>query len=1410
MADNTFEKGLSNEFSPLKQVKGTYPYAKNLIRDAQGTIKSEPGVLPIADFNILDDESGNSYALVNVVILGQTNVEEDNFYFIYSDEGSTIVRVDQEGVKSIVLHTGTLLGATPPSAGDAPTSVLIGHVISPSDDVLNVVKDPLLGGTFTYFVDFELINSTTAQATFRAVGDGGTGFLIDDSISGTTRVQNALPETFWPTAAQGFVATNDFAGGGSWQVQLRGPIGSTTPGQLQLDSTGSTGTRQFVPDNHVQTYDVEEYIASSIIDTDLLAFNPDSFVDAVGRKDYKGNTILYFVDGANVPRILDTATTTTKDTFDTDTTLVINPSLPRILTARVTETGALSSGLYKFAARLSTAGGNKSAFSQISNPTPIVEDRQSLGEINYDGVDPNTPSGKSINLTLSNIDTTYEFLEIAVITYESITNITVVNLIDTIPISGANADFTFYSEDQYTDTILEEELLSTAVNYSTAKNITQKDNHLFLSNLTTDITDSLDASIQDVANNIDMYYTIEEHASFGAPYSAETIFAANGTVAAWNTASDYQNPHSFLLTNQITTDYDGYKDPQKTFSRKTYQRDEVYSFALVPIFIGGIYGSAYHIPGDGVNYSNTAQEGSETTTKLRGWKNADGTIHHRMPSLKKEPVVTHESTVDIVTYRILGLEARGISFPEEVSSQLEGYVIVRQRRNTSLNGIVTMQGIAKNMYNGPSNTLVPAPHNGKTAMTLRAPSTYENYKRVIDTGVEYDLNENYFTFFSPDHIHGLVDDNFLASSNRLIQQKIRAVERICDNRKTTSSPGRTTFGAFFQDHYDATIKTNTDKTQLGKKISLSFLESVQPFSGDTPSNITLPDGKQVRTEGMNGGILGHTPDLLKREFTLFPGSGNNMNSQIDNGLFNNGQFVVHSEEETVEIYNLYNNHDHVYGDLKNAEYIKAAEFYFDTTPGTTAAFYGGDTFISKYTFHIGEQMLGSDTNLEYKTKTSCNIETYIETRGNYEYRHFSDTGIPYTPKYKLLLDAAPEVSGTLGVWDFTNDLGMPQEYNKHYNFENTINKYISVSNRFEVVTALPNRIIYSLPSVENEQFDAYRVFLPNNFHDIPKETGKITNTFEYNNTLYAHTPHALWRTYVNEKTLSNTSSGDIVLGNGGLFPIPSEKIYTQDGGYAGSEAKWASINTPFGRVFVDNHQRRVFQLVGKEQLKEISNPMMETYFRDSLLPNAVESTYIMGYDPIHKRMLLSTKGVDTISYDFELESWASFHSYVMSNYSYRDNKLLGIENGVLAEIGTGDPNVYFDGLYNSELHMVINDAPNVTKEFRNVKWIQRYKEDIFSQISLETESYTTGIIQPIIVTSFLDEQNFLPLGQQHVDLIGGEHRMTIPPDNSGGYTDELFRPAIKGKYGILKLEHIPANNPLELEYFDTEHIKVAE
>ena len=1401
--NHRFDKGLSTEFNPIQQPPGTYVNGENIVRDVQGTVKSERGTTLLAEFT----------EFTNPTIIGECEVEDETIYFIRSDEGSTIAKLDGDNNIQNILHTGS--GATE-------------TVEKVSFQVVNASLSGSAPGALTVLSDYEYADITFTltdrnQVTVSIENDTQNPLLLSQSLTGVIS-SNRLPEAFWPLEtikhqSDAFYTSDHYlnviAGQGIVGISYDGP---------------TRGYSQFWIDDF--TYE-SEGVPYNTIAEDVLDFNKGNLIDAVARKNYKGEIIIYFIDDGNTPRRINTAEFIDASNFDNKTRLFLNPSLPSIGDVDEIEGGGLGTGLYMFAARLGTVTGNATTFSQISQGFPLVDGSKSGGEREFDGAPPQTPSGKSLKVTVTDIDTSYNYVELAVITYTGIENFVEAHIIGRKSIKADTMTFDYYSENQKTEEVLIEQVVEDSVNYASAKNILQKDNHLFLSNLATEEYAFLDDALQGVANDLIIRYVNTPVIMPNRPLECQTILPNGGAVEDWSSTRDYRDLHSFTLKDSIYTDYVGYKDPKKTFTQRGYQRDEVYSFALVPKYKGGVYGPAYHIPGNSAPgfFCTIVDNASEPDDRLRGWKNGDGTFHHRMPSLAKSPPYA----TDILGndyLNILGIKVEGLDIENNpiLSKYLEGYVIVRQRRNQPGNGLVVAQGITVPFFDS-NNALIPGAFLGKTKVTKK----YNIQNSPVETygpGTSGSYSK-YFLLHAPDQEHGVVTDDYLPAMTHIEMVGIRLAKRKCDNRHANGAgAGIDHYGVLYQEIEEISTKSNVNKDHLRskKELDTSYIRGINAYGDESGQGVTtLPNGQSIKAAGMmNGVVMGMKTGVIPKEDQGYGTNGNYtswVNLWDDGGAYGPIAYQVVSEYESVEVYNVLANTSNIYGELTNAEYIMVEEFRLSDSPGNEVSMYGGDTFLSTYDYSLGNQLEPAYVS---RPNFRANLRITLETRGNYEFRHYEQTvtegdvqtvgTLPYFPKYKILHDWDPaHAEQILGTWDTDLSKGSPTAYNKQYHFENTLNKYYPKDTFIDSVTEFPNRTVYSIQSIENEQFDAYRTFLINNYHDIPKETGEITTMFEFSNTLYLHTPHALWRSYVNEKAFVNSTAGEIVLGNGGLFPMPSQRIYTEEGGFGGTGVKWGATNTPFGRIFMDDHQKKIFLLGGKGQLKEISGPLMEQFFTDTIVNGS--DLYKMGYDPLNKRAIITLdKNADgigrSISYGFELGSWASFHSYGVDTFSQRDNKLIGTVGGQIAEIGTGISNIYFDRTYPSKLSVVVNPIPDSTKDLLNLKWVQKDKDTIFRKINVSTYNFTTGDIAPIVPQTFAEEQSFLPLGQQHVHLVGEEHRMTIPPDNNPGviYDDELFRPTIRGKYGIVELEYMPDsfNIPLELNHFSTEYIKIAE
>lgn len=475
-----------------------------------------------------------------------------------------------------------------------------------------------------------------------------------------------------------------------------------------------------------------------------------------------------------------------------------------------------------------------------------------------------------------------------------------------------------------------------------------------------------------------------------------------------------------------------------------------------------------------------------------------------------------------------------------------------------------------------------------------------------------------------------------------------------------------------------------------------------------------------------------------------------------------------------------------YGSIYNAEYFPIHVDYnidknLPTTIGNyTNPIFSGDTFICWYgnnnggygenyglkegvssgTIHSGAF---DDNWLLHKVHTYNNNIIYfpVETSVNTYFRSLPSDGVNYFPN-TTLKDSFEDTNNIYKRSPHFNS----DAYNLSYSFnQNNIN----LSTTENQLTGLngsfgkyPNRIIYSNQSVDGEIDDQYRVFLTQNFRDIPKDTGEIWNMWQFNNDIYAHTENALFKTYMQPNAVLTTTAGDeAVLGSGNLFSNPPQKILTKEGYSGGTKSAWGYMITPYGLIFVDNNGKKIYRLLN-DQLEELSfNGMMnffnmysgfittrgdyrlDTHYKDDTPYNPKGHGWHFGYDDFNKRVLITkrsgifstteslneTKSLDirrperffkefTISYSFLTNSFLGFSSYIPLYYINISNYLVSIPdpndividdlnsintNHIATHNDFTNPCRFYKGIpEDSILKYTINEFPQIEKVFDNI------------------------------------------------------------------------------------------------------------
>jgi len=989
-----------------------------------------------------------------------------------------------------------------------------------------------------------------------------------------------------------------------------------------------------------------------------------SSVEAKARVGLYGNRLLYFVEKDKYIRRIDLDNLSAYTTID-DYQLQLDFQLPEISNITINSSGNLPTGVYYLVARYMTEGGNKTATGLISEPIYIVDGIKNNNTDNYDGAPPGSPSNKSITFNVTNNDSTYPYVEILVATYEGITNVLTSYSLGIF--NNNTSSITFSDITQFVDRVPLTDLTTNPTFYEGAGSIEQKDNILILSNLK---VKQRDTDIQELVNDIRVLVVPKY-----TPY-VENITLYN-TETNTNLAPDAAADNSTAQIKDVSTN-NFIGTPKTEGYIKDYQRGETYSFAVTPIYKDGSLGFAYPIPAlnNGVTigsfkttYTSSNSQGNTYPSNYGAISNTP-ILNHLMPDVNEYPLYANNQMIQLT------LKFDGIDF--STIPDVVGYVIGYQKRDSSLNTSILTEGILRPLMKDSVNS------NKWVAPLTGA------FKTIDGGGTNFatpDVTSPEYTFLSADIIHGKEIE-----SNKL---ELLGIQKT--NSQKVAKEGNSSGSQIVE-----FITTKQNESFIYKGTKVNILDNVDipnlPFSNALYSYTS--NGNPFYVRGTKG--FKH----LSVASSVLTGVDINASSSTPHYELNidtNDYLTLHTTDRSItdtyfkiaigRLLNDFTTSANQYGRLENAEYCPLGHSLDKAVQSITV---GGDTFTQKYAFDICE---GVHDHMDDLTGTRGYIAvrgiiySFIQSQNNFAYKHYEEGEVPYYPKYKTLYSQTEP----LGLGNIDHTKGYSTGYNRQYSAVNDLRRSVPKPLLFQEVVNYPNRSIYSEQAFEGELEDSYRVFLPNSFHDIPKNKGEIIDTFVYNNTFYHHTERSLFKSFFNPNTTQATSEGEVILGNAGIFRLPSIELFTQDGGYVGTTTK-AGINTPFGRILLDNHQGKVFLL--SEGINEISDNGLFSYFRELINP---DSRYVTTYDFKNKRLLLcNTTTNEAISYYPKTNTWTSRHSFTPKFY-------ISIDRDTFAwNTSAWDTSFYQlensnDVRKNTTITIVTNNNPNEFKRFERAE-----------------------------------------------------------------------------------------------------------
>lgn len=420
-------------------------------------------------------------------------------------------------------------------------------------------------------------------------------------------------------------------------------------------------------------------------------------------------------------------------------------------------------------------------------------------------------------------------------------------------------------------------------------------------------------------------------------------------------------------------------------------------------------------------------------------------------------------------------------------------------------------------------------------------------------------------------------------------------------------------------------------------------------------------------------LIGNTTE----EFGVYkPGSGFNLVTRNDDQILGNGisgdinyaprhqNYIINLNAFKTDVYKNIDNQELVWtgwqvegSDLDNFLFDDDSVFTPTTSPtyttesiepegADTPGVFGGDTFIARY--GVAEAYAPSDDQTNSYPETS--IHSYIvESPDNIALRHAEDDDTLYYPG-----SVAKEVLSVSGRGSDLNSMDNIK-YNDNYSAVNDIRPAFPLPLRDIIQTEFPTRTHRSAKNDTTSLIDNYRIFLANQFKDLPKNRGDLWKLSSFNNLLYFHMEESLYAAK-GKQSMTMKDGSEAFVGSGDIFQQDPDEVIQTEGGFGGTQSQYAALTTRYGYFFVDQFSRKVFLM--KDKLSEISGLGMEGWFRDNMETDLADYDFpascsmdnpILGlgfhsiYDPKYKRIILTKRDLHVT--EAFLTGWNMPNSY---------------------------------------------------------------------------------------------------------------------------------------------------------------------
>ena len=968
-----------------------------------------------------------------------------------------------------------------------------------------------------------------------------------------------------------------------------------------------------------EVYDIELKYMSN------LGFSTDNLLQILFNYENSVIQKVYFVDGKNQLRFInlkqsisngDSINLIDLNSSTIDTVSTLDLSQPKI--TNVISGGSHTSGMIQYAYGLYILNGSQTTISPLSQLTPIDKG------LNLGGGEVNESLGKSVNVTIENIDEKFTHIKLYSIKYTSYNQIPEVKIVADREIDSSGL-FSF------TDTGLDgtemslEAFLFLGSNPIIPKHITTKDNRLFAFN------------IKEVSFDVDLDTRAYSYNSFSQAIIMEDVVAGPSGVSGTN----FVVPANFNVPPKhdcINADYDSYK----------YQSDgstlgatgKYVSVEFFQDFINQDEAKNYKFFKDreiyriGIKFYN--RRGQATEAKwIMDLKAPEGNLEGNYNRLKVS--LTNEFTNWL----------NNSSNFESEDDKPVGYRIIRADRQLSDRTILT-QGMINPMVANYAHRDKHRDYNLRVNDTNSNESNkMPSVTRIFETQVPFTKCTDYLDLSAnnpndPTNLNNGKDrEGFISASSRDWRAQTYQHNRLMQ----MFSPE-----ILFNDvQIDSSYKLNVVGLS-SRSLIANWSTETNPVSGVNEVEAKFLHGVSLSSPGVQTQDIASDPNFLMDRSFFGPTNGENTRAthqlyQSFNGLFhkNTGTkiYELYGSPEVTEsgadfkAYNndfslRYSNHlktmliddwretnavnndaevqirgcntigsrcitfvegpdesDFPITSRKSIETIKnntgisenegvlLAEFVKDSSVIYTGGIYGGNSYEAKKNssyIEIGDYSSISNLSVTINSPgdTFVDVFTFAKfTKDSIESEDLSYNILSEIVSIKVETSVDLKNRNDLSITEWDNRWQPRMDeyvaYNKVYSQQPTLVKTTTDGDKLKKIQEFDGRIISSKEKIPGEFIDNWTDFLENEKMDLNGQFGPINSVAKIRDEIFCLQDNAVARISVNPRVQTVGSDGlSVELGTGGILHDYNYITTT-----SGSLNRFGSISTPKGFYYVD-------------------------------------------------------------------------------------------------------------------------------------------------------------------------------------------------------------------------------------------------